>query len=376
MQFSEISPEQQIQQLEFLYNDIRIEMNLRNATFMESKIDKVIKDIDKHTMFLPDSPLPLEDTRLKGQVGQVEPELIGLLVYTVRSYDIRKKKINPKYIRVHKLCQLGSFINTTLYDLYQKANSSSNRQLLDLATNEIKDLIQKRSPPYEFNTISKGQSLIASFRTPQHFGRQLIATTYPYRSDLLSEKVIQLEKKYNALVEKNKKYEKSFDNISHIILPSVVIISIKENRFDLILDALMKANNMEVLEVFRTLEKQFDSVDLECFTIKPEKYTAFAFTQDASKKLIHRFIVDPDGKTILNPDTSALRKVMEYHVVAGELKFEDIKKKSSLKSYNGLSLVVRTIGDDLYINNSKIVEQDLLAANGVVHIIDNLLVPD
>jgi hypothetical protein len=98
MQFSKISPEQQIQQLEFLYNDIRIEMNLRNATFMESKIDKVIKDIDKHTMFLPDSPLPLEDTRLE---GQVEPELIGLLVYTVRSYDIRKKNLilnTSKYI--------------------------------------------------------------------------------------------------------------------------------------------------------------------------------------------------------------------------------------------------------------------------------------
>ena len=364
MQFSKISQDQ----LEFLHNDIRIKMNLRKATFRESKIDKVIKDIDKYTMVLPESPLPLEDAL----VGQVDPELIGLLVYTIRSYDIRKKKFNPKHIRVHKLCQLGSFINTTLYDLYQQANSSYNRRLLDLATNEIKDLIQKRSPPYEFNTISKGQSLIASFRTPQHFGRQLIAT--PYRSDPLSEKVIRLEQKNAELRESIRILDLKCNKIEDLTFPSIVDISTQDGCFDLIGDALLKSKNLELVDVFRKMEQKFTTLTFdENDSFNNEKYTAFAITRNASITLINHFILNTDGTPVTNPNYSALRKTMEYHIIKGELTSHDLRSKSILTSYNGLHLTIRVDGNDIFVNGSKIIDPDKKATNGIVHVIDKML---
>jgi uncharacterized surface protein with fasciclin (FAS1) repeats len=217
--------------------------------------------------------------------------------------------------------------------------------------------------------------LIASFRTPQHCGRQLIATAYPYRSDPLLEKVIQLEQKNTELRESIRILDLKCNKIEDLTFPSIVDISTQAGRFDLIGDALLKSKNLELVDVFRKMEQKFTTLTFdENDNFNNQKYTTFAITQDASKTLINRFILDTDGRPVTNPNYSALRKTMEYHIIKGELTSDDLRSKSILTSYNGLHLTIRVDdGNNIFVNGSKIVGPNNKAANGMVHIIDKVL---
>ncbi len=101
-------------------------------------------------------------------------------------------------------------------------------------------------------------------------------------------------------------------------------------------------------------------------------FTVFAPTDDAFKKL-------PPGtlESLLKPENrEKLRAILTYHVVAGELTAAEVIKLSSAKTLNGQSVTISTNDGTVMVNNAKVVKADIHASNGVIHIIDTVLLPE
>ena len=100
-------------------------------------------------------------------------------------------------------------------------------------------------------------------------------------------------------------------------------------------------------------------------------FTVFAPTNEA-------FTALPNGvlASLLKPEhKKKLDDVLTYHVVAGTVRAEDLKDGEKLKTLEGKELTVRLSGKDVLINSAKVTTADVNASNGVVHIIDEVLIP-
>lgn len=100
-------------------------------------------------------------------------------------------------------------------------------------------------------------------------------------------------------------------------------------------------------------------------------FTVFAPTDEAFAKL-------PAGtvETLLKPENKAkLVDILTYHVVAGDVSAEAAKKLSSATALNKKVLTLKVEDGALHINKSKVVTADVKASNGVIHIIDAVLLP-
>jgi uncharacterized surface protein with fasciclin (FAS1) repeats len=101
-------------------------------------------------------------------------------------------------------------------------------------------------------------------------------------------------------------------------------------------------------------------------------FTVFAPTDAAFAKL-------PKGtvETLLKPENkAALVKVLTYHVVSGKVLAKDIKAGSVLvTTVDGGSIKVTKSKKGVVIDNSKVVAADVKASNGVIHVIDTVLLP-
>lgn len=100
-------------------------------------------------------------------------------------------------------------------------------------------------------------------------------------------------------------------------------------------------------------------------------YTVFAPTDAAFAKL-------PKGtvENLLKPKNKhKLAAILKYHVVAGEIEAGDIKPgRTHVKTLNGRSLIVRKHGG-VKVNGARVVTADVDASNGVIHVINRVLLP-
>lgn len=98
-------------------------------------------------------------------------------------------------------------------------------------------------------------------------------------------------------------------------------------------------------------------------------FTVFAPTDEAFAKL-------PAGTVEgLLKDIPTLTKILTYHVASGKLMAADVVKMTSINTVSGLSLSVRIHGDKVMINDSQVVIADVDTSNGVIHVIDTVLLP-
>ena len=96
--------------------------------------------------------------------------------------------------------------------------------------------------------------------------------------------------------------------------------------------------------------------------------TVFAPTDDAFNKL-------PAGTVEgLLQDIPKLKNILTYHVVEGNVLAEDVAKLDSAKTLNGTDLAIQA-GDTVKINDATVVKADVTADNGVIHVIDTVLLP-
>ncbi len=80
--------------------------------------------------------------------------------------------------------------------------------------------------------------------------------------------------------------------------------------------------------------------------------------------------------TLLEPENqSDLQNVLQYHVVQGAALSSDLNDEEVMMALNGDELKIRIVDGEVHVNNAKVVTADVETSNGVVHIIDQVLVP-
>ena len=99
------------------------------------------------------------------------------------------------------------------------------------------------------------------------------------------------------------------------------------------------------------------------------RFTVFAPTDAAFAK------VPKSTLDALAADTEQLKAVLLYHVASGRLTAKKVVKRSSIKTLNGASVKVRVTKKGVKVNDAKVVKTDIKASNGVVHVINKVLLP-
>lgn len=104
-------------------------------------------------------------------------------------------------------------------------------------------------------------------------------------------------------------------------------------------------------------------------TLKGEgPFTVFAPTDDAFAK------IPADQLKAILADKELLTSILTYHVVAGKVKAADVVKLDSATSVQGSELAIST-ADGVKVNDAKVIKTDIMTSNGVIHVIDTVLVP-
>ncbi len=110
--------------------------------------------------------------------------------------------------------------------------------------------------------------------------------------------------------------------------------------------------------------------DLAVETLKGTgPFTVFAPTDAAFAKL-------PAGTVdALLKDKARLAAILTYHVVAGKVEAKDMIKLDSAKTVNGQSVTIKVMGDSVMVDGAQVTATDIQATNGVIHVIDSVLMP-
>jgi uncharacterized surface protein with fasciclin (FAS1) repeats len=121
---------------------------------------------------------------------------------------------------------------------------------------------------------------------------------------------------------------------------------------------------------FSTLVKALIAADLVSTLEGSGPFTIFAPTNEAFAKVPPATI-----KELLKPENKAkLASILTYHVLPG--KFEASKVKAGkVKTVNGKELNIAVNGSEVKINNSRVIKTDIIGSNGVIHVIDTVLMP-
>jgi uncharacterized surface protein with fasciclin (FAS1) repeats len=122
---------------------------------------------------------------------------------------------------------------------------------------------------------------------------------------------------------------------------------------------------------FNTLVQALQAADLVETLRGPGPFTVFAPTDEAFAKL-------PAGtlENLLKPENKGqLQAILTYHVVAGEVMAKDAAMLSSAKTVNGQSFRISKSGSGLMVDNANVVKADIMTSNGVIHVIDAVILP-
>jgi len=138
-----------------------------------------------------------------------------------------------------------------------------------------------------------------------------------------------------------------------------------------------RATNQDIVDTavgagqFKTLAAALQAAGLVDTLKGPGPFTVFAPTDAAFAKL-------PAGtlESLLKPENKAkLTAILTYHVVPGAVKAEQVTKLDEAKTVNGAMVKVSTDHGKVMINNANVVKADIPASNGVIHVIDSVILP-
>lgn len=125
------------------------------------------------------------------------------------------------------------------------------------------------------------------------------------------------------------------------------------------------------VDTFKTLVAAVKAADL-VGTLKGEgPFTVFAPTDEAFAKL-------PKGtvESLLKPENKKkLVAVLTYHVVSGKVMASDVVNLTKAKTVQGSSVTIAVKDGKVKIDNATVVKTDIEATNGVIHVIDSVILP-
>jgi uncharacterized surface protein with fasciclin (FAS1) repeats len=138
-----------------------------------------------------------------------------------------------------------------------------------------------------------------------------------------------------------------------------------------------RATNQDIVDTavgagqFKTLAAALGAAGLVETLKGSGPYTVFAPTDEAFAKL-------PVGtvENLLKPENKAkLTAILTYHVVPGAVMAEQVTKLDEAKTVNGAMVKVSTEDGKVMINDATVVKADIEASNGVIHVIDKVILP-
>jgi uncharacterized surface protein with fasciclin (FAS1) repeats len=122
---------------------------------------------------------------------------------------------------------------------------------------------------------------------------------------------------------------------------------------------------------FNTLATALKAAGLVDTLKGPGPFTVFAPTDAAFAKL-------PAGtvENLLKPENKdQLRRVLTYHVVPGKVEAAQVTKMNSAKAVSGDAIKIAVKDGKVMVNNATVVTADVGASNGVIHVIDTVILP-
>lgn len=122
---------------------------------------------------------------------------------------------------------------------------------------------------------------------------------------------------------------------------------------------------------FKTLAAALGAAGLVDAVKGPGPFTVFAPTDEAFAKL-------PKGtlETLLKPENKGqLQAILKYHVVPGKVMAADVVKVKGAKSLGGQRIDVKVEGGKVSVDNANVVKTDIACSNGVIHVIDSVILP-
>ena len=120
---------------------------------------------------------------------------------------------------------------------------------------------------------------------------------------------------------------------------------------------------------FNTLAKALAAAGLVDTLKGPGPFTVFAPTDEAFAK------IPPEQLNALLADKAALTKVLTYHVLSGKVVAADVKT-GQVKTVEGQNLSIYVSSAGVTVNNAKVIKTDVMATNGVIHVIDTVVLPN
>ena len=136
-----------------------------------------------------------------------------------------------------------------------------------------------------------------------------------------------------------------------------------EKKIDIVETAIAAGN-------FSTLAKALTAAGLVATLKGDGPFTVFAPTDEAFAKLPQATLSD-----LLKPENKEkLTSILTYHVVPGKITASQVANISKAVTVQGQSLTVDT-KDGVKINGAKVIAADVEASNGVIHVIDTVLLP-
>ena len=122
---------------------------------------------------------------------------------------------------------------------------------------------------------------------------------------------------------------------------------------------------------FTTLAKALQAADLADTLKGKGPFTVFAPTDDAFAKLPAGTLED-----LLKPENKMkLKRILTYHVVPGRVSAAEVVKMNSAKSVSGDTIAIKASGGTVTVDNARVVKTDIAASNGVIHVIDTVILP-
>lgn len=134
--------------------------------------------------------------------------------------------------------------------------------------------------------------------------------------------------------------------------PDIVAVAVGAGQFNTLVAAVKAAGLVETLQ-------------------SPGPFTVFAPTDAAFAKLPAGTVDD----LLLPENKDKLSAILKYHVVSGEVLAADVVKMSSADTVEGQPLMIDATASGVRVNDANVIKTDVMAANGVIHVIDSVLIP-
>lgn len=156
----------------------------------------------------------------------------------------------------------------------------------------------------------------------------------------------------SVLVTSCMKMDGHSDNMAQDEKMDIVDTAVAAGSFNTLATALTEAGLVETLK-------------------GPGPFTVFAPTDEAFSKL-------PAGtlENLLKPENKdKLVSILTYHVVPGEVTSDQVVKLDSAETVNGKKVKIKVKNGKVMVDNATVVTTDIMASNGVIHVIDEVILP-